>query len=80
MKINILNLVEIRIKTKDDPVYPDGDIYVDQGEGGKYRWFIYHGDEYKGHCSRGFDKEHQAWDDAKRLMRGYKFRRGIPKP
>ena len=57
------------------------DIYVERGNMGKFRWFIYDGDEYKGHSGAlGFENEDQAWADAKRLMRGYKFRRGIPKP
>lgn len=81
MKINILNLVEIRIPSRRDPILPDGDIYVDKGEGGKFRWFIYHGDEYQGHGSaRGYASEREAWRAAKRLMRGYRFRRGASKP
>ena len=81
MKINILNLIEIKVKTKNDPILPDGDIYVDQGDGGKFRWFIYHGEDYKGHSGAlGFDSEADAWSQARLLMRGYKLRRGRPKP
>lgn len=81
MKINILNLVEIKIRSKTDPILPDGDVYVDKGEGGRHRWFLYHGDEYKGHSgAQGFMFEHEAWRDAGLMMRGYRFRRGKPKP
>lgn len=80
MKMKMLiGSVEINLNRMGEKL-EDGEIFVDKGEGGRWRWFIYIDGKYAGHSAGGFGTEDEAWEKAQQLMRDYKFRRGSMRP